>query len=122
MSHWSDMILITPAAYQALAKGLCAGIAPGDSAQDMFLTGLSADGSAPATHYISDGYIKPEFAALLGNANATYAAAQEAGASVTLQQIQALYAASVFRNKLTDNISTAQLLDDLGLQFVRGDV
>jgi hypothetical protein len=58
----------------------------------------------------------------LGDANATYAAAQEAGASVTLQQIQALYTASVFKNKLTDNISTAQLLNNLGLQFVRGDI
>ena len=57
--------IIVPAAFQQLAQGLCEAAAEGDAGAGMFTTGLSADGTAPATHYMSSGYIFDDFAALL---------------------------------------------------------
>jgi len=56
--------IIIPASVQPNARALCKGLAgvPGDG---MFVTGLSATGKAPATHYISSGVISAEMAALL---------------------------------------------------------
>ena len=56
--------IIIPASVQPNARALCKGLAgvPGDG---MFVTGLSATGKAPATHYISSGPISESMAALL---------------------------------------------------------
>jgi hypothetical protein len=78
----------------------------------MFVTGLSATGKAPATHYISSGPISTEMAALLpcktvttdkdgktvvttapGMPDAVPALATKAGLSTTKTKITALYAA-----------------------------
>jgi hypothetical protein len=85
--------MIVPAAYAPLARALCVGLA-GESGEGMFETGLSANGVAPATHFISSGHIRAEFADLMANATAVHAAAQAVGSQVTLQQIQALLSAS----------------------------
>lgn len=86
---WVRYTIIVTAANQPLAQSLCAGLA-GDSGAGMFTTALSASGQAAASHYISTGCIQQEFAALMQDANAMFAAAQQAGASVTLAQCQAL--------------------------------
>lgn len=65
MSTYTHRTIIVPAAFQQLAQGLCEAAAEGDAGKGMFTTGLSADGTAPATHYISSGYIFDDFAALL---------------------------------------------------------
>ena len=65
MSEYTHRNIIVPAAFQQLAQGLCEAAAEGDAGKEMFTTGLSPDGSAPATHYISSGYIFQEFADLL---------------------------------------------------------
>ena len=65
MTQYTHRTIIVPAAFQQLAQGLCAAAAEGDAGKGMFTTGLSADGTAPATHYISSGYIFDDFAALL---------------------------------------------------------
>jgi hypothetical protein len=65
MSTYTHRTIIVPAAFQQLAQGLCAAAAEGDAGKGMFTTGLSVDGSVPATHYISSGYIFDDFAALL---------------------------------------------------------
>ena len=65
MSEYTHRTIIVPAAFQQLAQGLCEAAAEGDAGKGMFTTGLSPDGSAPATHYISSGYIFQEFADLL---------------------------------------------------------
>lgn len=57
--------IIVPAPYQTLAQQLCEAIAEGDAGKGMFTTGVSPDGSEPATHYFSSGYIDDAFAALL---------------------------------------------------------
>jgi hypothetical protein len=78
----------------------------------MFITGLSASGNAPATHYVSSGPISDEMAALLpcksvtvdtegqqtitttpGHPELVPALAAKAGITVTRAQIDALYAA-----------------------------
>lgn len=65
MSEYTHRTIICPAAFQALAQGLCESAAEGDAGKGMFTTGLSATGALPATHYISSGYIFDDLAALL---------------------------------------------------------
>lgn len=62
---YTHRTIIVPAAFQALAQGLCAAAAEGDSGKGMFTTPMSADGTEPATHYISSGPIATEFGDLL---------------------------------------------------------
>ena len=103
--------IIIPASVQPNARALCKGLAgvPGDG---MFITGLSATGKAPATHYISSGPISDDMAALLpcktvttdkdgkatvtttpGMPEAVPALATKAGISTTKAKITTLYAA-----------------------------
>jgi len=52
--------LILPANVTPLAQEIAATLSPGGAG--MWTTGLSATGLPPATHYISTGFIPPEFA------------------------------------------------------------
>ncbi len=65
MSELVHRNLIVPAAFQTLAQGLCEAMAEGDAGAGMLTTGLSPNGEAPATHYISSGGIAPAFADIL---------------------------------------------------------
>lgn len=56
--------LIVPAAHVALARTITETLAP-VGGKGMYTTGLSPDGTAPATHWISSGYIDADYAALL---------------------------------------------------------
>lgn len=102
MITWTHRSLIVPEAQAQLARDLCAALA-GPGGEGMFTTGLSADGKAPASHWISAGLIDAQFAALLplGDTVAqqaemtVFALAQQAGMTVTLDQVQALLAAVV---------------------------
>jgi hypothetical protein len=80
----------------------------------MWLTGLSATGNAPATHYVSTGLISPEFAALVpeqvweqdangdwvqtgsspGDPVMCYEMCIAGGLTVTQAQVDAVYAAA----------------------------
>lgn len=62
---YTHRTIIVPANFQQLAQGLCEAAAEGDAGKGMFTTGLSATGELPATHYISSGYIEPQFADIL---------------------------------------------------------
>ena len=64
MADWDFRTLITTAATTPLARDIAATLSP-SGGQNMWLTGLSATGNAPATHYVSTGLISPEFAALV---------------------------------------------------------
>lgn len=87
--------IICPAAFAPLARSLCAGLA-GQAGEGMLITGLSPNGAAPATHFISEGMIEDSFAALLplgstpGQPETIVALS---GGSVALDQINALLAA-----------------------------
>lgn len=119
--------LIVPAAYAPLARALCDGLAPGGSGSGMLLTGLSATGQAPATHFVSEGMIEDTFAYLLPltsfDAEGTPATAPGqpetivtlADGAVTLEQVNALLAA-VDVTEQEAFVAMARL----GLQMIQG--
>ena len=101
---------IVPAAVVGMARAMCVGLA-GPAGDGMFITGLSATGTAPATHFVSSGPISDEMAALLplttvtqdddGNdfvstapGDPAYVAelAAQAGITVTVEQVAGLLA------------------------------
>ena len=110
---WDFRTLITTAATTPLARDIAATLSP-SGGQQMWLTGLSATGNAPATHYVSTGLISPEFAALVpeqtweqdvngnwvqtgstpGDPVLCYQMCVAAGMTVTQAQINAVYAAA----------------------------
>ena len=105
---YTHRVIIVPAAFQQLAQGLCEAAAEGDAGKGMFTTGLSADGTEPATHYISSGPIATEFGDLLpltsfdaegapttrpGDVATVEAIADQAGITLPAGTIAALFAA-----------------------------
>jgi hypothetical protein len=101
--------LIVPEAFVSLARSLAAGLA-GAGGEHMWITPLSATGAAPATHYISSGHIKQEFADMMTSAQAIYEAARD---SVPLATIEAMLASSDISE---DEPFSA--MDRLGLKMV----
>lgn len=89
---WVFRTMIVPAALAPLARGLAAGLSP--AGVGMFEVPVSSSGTEPATHYISTGQIDSDFAEVVVDADALFAACQAAGAAVTLPQCQALVALS----------------------------
>lgn len=102
---YTHRCMFVSAVFTPLAQALCAGLAAGGAGSNMFLRGLSATGTDPATHYISSGMIEDAFADLLplttfdaegiqttrtGQPETVVALAQ---GMVTLAQINALFAA-----------------------------
>ena len=110
---WSFRTLVTTAATTALARDIAATLSP-SGGQNMWLTGLSATGNAPATHYVSTGLISPEFAMLVpeqmweqdengdwvqtssspGDPVLCYQMCVAGGLTVTQAQVNAVYAAA----------------------------
>lgn len=104
--------LIIAAQDADLARQIAAGFGPGG--EGMWITPLSADGTDPATHYISTGMIPAEFASLApcttwaldesgnwtptdyypGDAATVHAYATQAGLTLTLAQVEAIFAAA----------------------------
>ena len=102
--------LILPANVTPLAQEIAATLSPGGAG--MWTTGLSPTGAEPATHFISTGFIPPEFAHMVpeqfweqdetgawvqtgsepGDPVAVYEACTAAGMTVTLEEIEAVYA------------------------------
>ena len=124
--------IVIPASVAVNARNLCKGLAPG-SGDGMFLTGLSATGNAPATHYVSSGPISDEMAALLpctsvtqdaegldvitttpGLPDAVPALALTAGITTTKAKILTLYASIDVSDQ-----GAFEAMDRLGLQMVR---
>ena len=104
--------LIVPAANVDLARAIATSFGPGGVG--MFTTPLSASGSDPATHYISSGYVPPEYGYLVplqvwsqdqngnwvlvgsepGDPVAVYTAATAQGVVCTQADVDALFAAA----------------------------
>ena len=109
-SIYTNLTIIIPAAAQALAQGLCVASA-GEAGAGMFITGLSATGEAPVTHYISSGAVEAKFADILplgtvttvdevttversaGDLAAVVQLAADAGVAVDLATVGGLFAA-----------------------------
>ena len=124
---------IVPAPVVGMARAMCEGLA-GQAGDNMFITGLSATGTAPATHFVSSGPISDEMAALLplttvtqdadGNAIVSTAPgdpayvvelAAQAGITVTVEQVAGLLAAVDVSEQ-----APFAAMERLGLQTVRG--
>ena len=110
---WSFRTLIVTAADAPLARDIAVTLSP-EGGKNMWLAAYSADGSEPATHYVSTGAISPEFAALMpdqtweldedgnwvmtantpGDPVALFNLCQQAGMTVTQAEIDAIYANS----------------------------
>jgi len=113
MADWAFRTLITTTATTPLARDIAATLSP-SGGQNMWLTGLSATGNAPATHYVSTGLISPEFAMLVpeqmweqdangdwvqtgsspGDPVLCYQMCVAGGLTVTQAQVNAVYAAA----------------------------
>ena len=104
---WIHRCLIVPDALVAQARTLAESLA-GPSGAGMWTTGLSADGTSPATHWISAGLIDKPFADLLSSPDALSVAA-----GVPLADTQALLDAC---DVSEDDAFTA--MDRLGLKLV----
>ena len=124
---------IVHAAVVGMARAMCVGLA-GPAGDNMFITALSATGTAPATHFVSSGTISDEMAALLplttvtqdadGNAIVSTAPgdpayvvelAAQAGITVTVEQVAGLLAAVDVSEQ-----APFAAMERLGLQMVRG--
>ncbi len=104
--------LIVPAAFTDLARAIATSFGPGGIG--MWTTPLSASGLDPATHYISSGYVPPEYGYLVplqvwsqdangnwvlvssepGDPVAVYTAATAQGVVCTQADVDALFAAA----------------------------
>lgn len=109
MIDWSNRTMIVAAAQAPLARSICETLAP-VGGSGMFATALSATGAEPASHFISAGMIETAFADLLplttrvvaedgaateskapGNPQAVVYLATQAGMTLTLAEVQALF-------------------------------
>jgi hypothetical protein len=132
---WIDRCMLVPAAQQSFAQTL-AKSAVGLSGDGMWLSGVSPTGNTPATWYVAEGLIQTQFAALLplwlpsqdlntliwttaqtsmGDAATVTSMATIGGMTVTLPQVQALFAAV---DVTQQNVWVA--LDRLSLKRIAG--
>ena len=74
--------VVVTAAIRDLCRAMVVQLA-GPTHAEMWSTGLSADGQAPATHYINSGPVRVELAAMLDSAEAL-----AAGTGIALEQAQ----------------------------------
>jgi len=125
--------MVVTAADAPVAQTIAVGISPVAGA-NMWITPLSATGSEPATHYISTGYIGPEWEVLMplqtyardengdwvladvymGDPQALYDACVQYGVQVTQQQI-----ADLFNNSDVTTQEPAEALARMGLKLVQ---
>jgi len=132
---WSFRTLIVTTADAPLARSIAVTLSP-EGGKQMWIAGLSADGSEPATHFVSTGAISPEFAVLMpsqtweqdengtwtmtdsvpGDAAMLHGLCVAAGMTVTLQDIEAVFTAS----DVTEQ-EPGVALTRLGLVAVQGE-
>lgn len=85
--------LIVPLEIQTTVQTMCAQLA-GQGGENMFTTGLSATGDAPATHFISVGMIEEQFAHAMSDPAIMFQVCVDAGINVTLEQCQYILSVS----------------------------
>jgi hypothetical protein len=109
--------IIVPSSLADDARAMAAAASPGGAG--MFTSALSADGSEPATFYISSGPIDPEFAEWLESPEALSAKTTEKfgpGGGLTLEQAEQWFSAC---DVSEDDWQTA--CARVGVQPVQGD-
>ena len=105
--------LIVPSSLQPTVQAMCAQLA-GEGGAGMFTTGLSADGTIPASHYISVGMIEDTFAYVMSDPAIMFQVCIDAGLKVTLAQCEYILGSSDISE---DEAQTA--MARLGLQLVQ---
>ena len=87
--HWSQITIIVAASRAISAREFGAALDPAGAG--MYTTALSADGSEPATHYISSGLIDSMMIYLLSDGAMLYGAAMQGAAAqgITLSATRA---------------------------------
>ena len=114
----AHVTIIVPASLVDAARNLAECLAPGG--HGMYITGLSADGNEPATHYISSGIMQVGFINLLDDATATHAAAQYGAAQQGLTLTATLADCEAIRMQGDISSDPAfEAMSRLGLQIVQ---
>lgn len=118
MTDWVYLTLIVPDAYVNFARFASATLA-GQAGADMLTTRANTTGTGSPTHWVTQGPFSPDFASLLpqtdysttpatttpGRADLVASLANQAGFSVSVEQVQAMFDAS--------DISTQSLFEAL---------
>jgi hypothetical protein len=88
--------LIVPKESVELARFICEKLA-GTPGAGMFIRGLSVDGKAPATHFVSSGFISEQFSGALQNPKIILTALKKLDppVSVDIEDIKKLLASSI---------------------------
>lgn len=123
MTTYVHRFMVVPDAHVATAREIATTLADPGAADGMWDSGLSADGSLPATHWVSTGMIDAAFAGLLGDAPTTFYAYQQAGGTkLALADVQALYDATPIGSFIRDDAQDREFvcLADIGLRLVMG--
>ena len=102
--------LIVSAAVAPFARQLSGAIPSGIG---MFVAAYSPTGGAPATHYVSEGWIDEGIALALASPEALVEMLAAAGAQMTLPQAQGLLSQAVVSDR-----PAAEVLAEMGLQPV----
>lgn len=97
--------LVVSAPFAALARQLAAALPSGGG---MFVAAFSPTGSAPATHYVSEGYIDQPFFDALQSPEALVALAEQAGQTLPLAYATALLANSVISTRRVSDLFAPQ--------------
>ena len=99
--------MVVDAAHLPLALSLSEAFT-GEAGKSMFTCPLSESGIAPASHFLTDGWIEPLYADLMLDADKLYAACQEVGASVTHEQLSEMLAASIVESSIGNPFTQAE--------------
>lgn len=128
MTTYTHRFMVVPVANLSVAQSLVrffANTVVQGTADGMFQVGCNTLGTGITTDLVSHGLIDAQFASLLGDANATYAAYQaKGGTTITLPQIQALYIAAPLGTRIRSDLNYdgggQAGLTALGLKLIAG--
>ena len=111
---WAHRTIIVTTDVAPTARMLCEMLA-GAGGSGMFQTALSADGTEPATHYVSSGPIEQQFADLLDSgAENIHAVVTQAGIEISLEAVQQIMACADISEDAAE-----VAFERMGLQLVR---
>ena len=86
---WVHKTIIVADAVVQQARQLCSSLA-GQGGCGMYETALSADGTLPASHWISSGLILQDFATMLENTGIFFGEAEQAGIELPQGSVEAI--------------------------------
>ena len=110
---WAHRTIIVTTECAPTARMLCEMLA-GAGGSGMFQTALSADGTEPATHYVSSGPIEQQFADVLDSgAENIHTVVLQAGIEISLEAVQHIMACADISEDAAE-----VAFERLGLQIV----